>query len=334
MSQRKCAASLEQADPARGNHDGGPYFPRLFGLVERQYYSLDWGPVHVAVLDAFGPGASGEARKAQAAWLDRNLAASTAPWKVILVHDPMVNEDLINDWWGLDDVMPLVEKHRVAVVFSGHHHRYRRFLPLHPPGSPDAGGTWHITTGGSGGTLSGRLASPLAVRNELVNHFVRVDVDGDRLRMTIIDIRGDVIDEIELRRISDGAIVSDSETPVDRAVAERIVTFFTHLSPYKTPDVLLAGREGDEVVVDFDSLRSGPMDTGDYPETFRVGVEVAEGCEWDVEPRTFAIRGARELRFSARPRTDGAPPLQVTLRPTLDNRALVAHTFDVEFIDE
>jgi len=315
--------------PARGNHDGGSYFPRLFGLTDRLYYSFDHGPVHVAAIDAFGPDSSGEPRKRQVEWLDRDLAASSAPWKVVFVHDPMVNEDLRNDWFGLEDFTPVIEKHKVAVVFSGHHHRYRRFLPLHPPGRPEAGGTWHITTGGSGGTLSGRGASPIISQSAQVHHFLRVDVNPQQMRITALDLQGNLVDAFVLDRDPQGVVRGEDEAPVDRAVAERIVSFYTHLSPFKRPDELVARQSDGEVVIDFASLPQGPMDTSDFPAEMRVEVAVAERCDWKVKPQTFSLRGAKELRFQAKAPQDPPTRLRLTLRTWLGTQELKPQTFQV-----
>lgn len=314
--------------PARGNHDGGAYFPRLFGLLDRQYYSFDRGPVHVAVLDAFGPHSSLEGRKLQAQWLEKDLAGTNAPWKIILVHDPMVNADLMNAWWGLETLMPVIEKHGVAVVFSGHHHRYRRFLPLHPPGQPEAGATWHITTGGSGGTLSGRYVSPLTVRGDLVHHFVRVDANRKQMRMKVINIEGKTIDEFALKQKADGTIASDVEQPVDRAHAEKIITFFTSLSPYKRPGTLVARREAGEIVIDFAKLPCGALDTSEYPAEFRVKISAADGSAGKIVASETAIRGLSELRIAAEPPSDSAP-LRIRFQPCLGERELIPHTFEV-----
>lgn len=184
--------------PTRGNHDGGPYFPRLFGLDPWQHYSFDVGNVHVAVLDSFGPAASGKARAEQAAWLDRDLAATKAAWKIVAVHDPMINSDTYNDWWGEQDFLPLVEKHGVDLVLSGHHHLYRRYLPIAPPGRPEAKPVIHVTTGGAGGTLGGDYASPLVAKQAAVHHFLTFRVAGDKLSMIATDIDGQELDRLEL----------------------------------------------------------------------------------------------------------------------------------------
>src|SRR5690606_25601461 len=129
--------------PTRGNHDGGPYFPRLFGLEKAQHYSFDYGNVHVAVLDAFGPGTGRAGRARQAEWLREDLQNSSADWKIVAVHDPMVNSDTYNAWFGEQELLPVVEECGVDFVFAGHHHLYRRYLPIGQPGRKPV---LHVTT--------------------------------------------------------------------------------------------------------------------------------------------------------------------------------------------
>ncbi len=78
--------------PAIGNHDvatdaGAPYLESFVlpenapGRQERQY-SFEWGSVHFVSLD------TEHIDGAQAEWLDADLAASEAPWTIVLAHRP------------------------------------------------------------------------------------------------------------------------------------------------------------------------------------------------------------------------------------------------------
>ena len=75
--------------PASGNHDyrtlkGAP-FRDVFSLPGdsgEKWYSYDWGPIHFASLDTEADYAT------QLAWLDEDLAASQAPWKIVYMHRP------------------------------------------------------------------------------------------------------------------------------------------------------------------------------------------------------------------------------------------------------
>lgn len=320
--------------PARGNHDNGPYFPQLFNLIPDQHYSVNHGLVHAVFLDSFGPGASREARPAQAKWLDEVLSASSAPWKVIVVHDPMVNGDLYNAWWGLEEFMPVIEKHGVAAVFSGHHHRYRRFLPLHPPGKPEAGGIWHITTGGAGGGLSGMTYTPLTVDTQLIHHFVRVDVDATTMRMTVIDLHGNTLDAFTLQRDAQGKVYSSSEQPVDRAAAQGIIQLYSHLAFSRhEPDLIETRWQDGHLVIDFDHLRQGVMPTAAMPVDFAIRIEAGADTQWTVPMQTLALRDVRKLQIKATPPGgDILKPLSLTLTPLLGQRELIARTFKINVV--
>ena len=170
--------------------------------------------------------------------------------------------------------------------------------------------------------------SPLTVRGDLVHHFVRVDVDREQMRMTVIDIEGKAIDKFALKMNADGTIGSDVEQPVDREHAEKIIAFFTSLSPFKRPETLIVRREANEIVIDFATLPCGELDTSEYPAEFRVKISGAKDCVWKVTESDIPIRGRRELRIAAKPPVDSAP-LRLRFQPLLGKRKLIPHTFEV-----
>ncbi|MFC2155664.1 fibronectin type III domain-containing protein [Acidobacteriota bacterium] len=72
-----------------GNHESSgvlyqKYFPYPFESGTR-YYSYDYGPVHVVVLDQYMSYTPGSA---QYTWLENDLAATTKPWKILVFHEP------------------------------------------------------------------------------------------------------------------------------------------------------------------------------------------------------------------------------------------------------
>ncbi len=113
--------------PVYGNHDGEPYFPTLFELQKRYWYSFDWGDSHFIVLDSYGAGSGGRGRQEQLRWLADDLAANKKSWTFVSLHVPMVATRKSLRWFGADDFLPLLEKHEMDVVFSGHHPHYRRY---------------------------------------------------------------------------------------------------------------------------------------------------------------------------------------------------------------
>jgi hypothetical protein len=144
---------------AKGNHDQfapngvdhSAYFNSLFPYATgRQYYSFDYGPAHVTVLDNYADLSSGSA---QAIWLENDLASSSKPWKFIIVHEagwgpPMV-EGYPNNVYVQTVVQPLAKKYNVAALFSGHFHVYSRAVVP----ALDGPKTRHIITSTLGPTL-------------------------------------------------------------------------------------------------------------------------------------------------------------------------------------
>ena len=73
--------------PVRGNHEGsGVSLHELFEMGgDNGWFSFDCGPVHVAMLDNYDTG------QAQLDWLEKDLAAAKAPWKIVMYHEPTFN---------------------------------------------------------------------------------------------------------------------------------------------------------------------------------------------------------------------------------------------------
>ena len=130
--------------PATGNHDysDGPIANYLayFSLPGRgvtsefptgsdQYYDVVLGPVHLFFIDSQltdGAFPAAPTSAEQKAWLQRSMAASTEPWKLVLFHHPAYSSGTTYgstpsmQWpfgeWGAD------------MVLSGHHHSYERIV--------------------------------------------------------------------------------------------------------------------------------------------------------------------------------------------------------------
>ena len=185
--------------PSIGNHeqDGDnyrAYFPQP-GL-QRCFYSVDAGPVHVLTLDYHSTSATDE----QFRFVEQDLTASQAPWKVVLLHNPMFNLGGHASFWGHESYLPLFRKMKVDVVFAGHSHLYERFRPLVPKDQPGAWAIQHITTGGGGAPLSSEVPDPSLVRAAKAHHFVVVTANRDQFAARVIDIEGQEIDRWTLRK--------------------------------------------------------------------------------------------------------------------------------------
>lgn len=180
--------------PASGNHDyrtlSGAPFRDVFNLPGdngEKWYSFDWGRVHFASLDTEADYAK------QAAWLDKDLEGSKAPWKIVYMHRPPYSSGKHGSDTKLQKLLsPILVKHGVQLVLAGHDHNYERIKPQE--------GVHYIVTGGGGVGTRSVGSSPFTELSEDVIHFVQGEVFEDRMVLHAIDATGREFDSVEIRR--------------------------------------------------------------------------------------------------------------------------------------
>ena len=178
---------------ARGNHERRAiqmrkYWPYSYVSPDATYYSFDYGPAHITVIDQYVDFGQGSAQRR---WLMSDLSGSTKPWKIVLLHDPMfsagghrVNPEFQRAF------MPIFTAHAVNVVIAGHNHFYAR---------ADVNGMQHLTLGGGGApTKPVNMRVPFVKKAESTLHFMRMEIDGSKLKMTAIREDGSVIESVEV----------------------------------------------------------------------------------------------------------------------------------------
>jgi hypothetical protein len=126
-------SAINRFFPAIGNHD---WETRINGLPQpyldyftlpgnELYYEFTWGPVQFFIIDAYANTPDGAtAGSVQGQWLQAQLASSTAPWKVVVMHNAPYSSGRVHgneprmQWpyaaWGAD------------AVLAGHEHTYER----------------------------------------------------------------------------------------------------------------------------------------------------------------------------------------------------------------
>ena len=118
-----------------------------------QVYSLEYGDVHLAVLDS----QIGEERAfvpyslfLQQEWLEKDLAHSRKPWNLVLTHRPFYGNRKAKDSEVLRNAfVPILQEAKVDIVLTAHEHVYARSVPLDGKGNGFPG-TIHVATGRSG----------------------------------------------------------------------------------------------------------------------------------------------------------------------------------------
>ncbi len=197
--------------PVLGNHDvkGGfgdrqlafwgvpPFYRFTLGPPQNRvdFFALDTTAMLTGTLGAYkdNPEAGRARARAQLAWLDKALAESKAPMKVVYGHYPVYSSGM----HGLLEVVkhdfkeqlePILARHRVDLYLSGHEHHYERTQPRN--------GVTYIVSGGAGKsprrTAPRQLPDRAAVLSK--NHFLSFEITPRGLAFQAIGPQGEVLD--------------------------------------------------------------------------------------------------------------------------------------------
>ena len=194
--------------PCLGNHDvetasGAPwrdafYTPANNPAASEDYYSFDAGNAHIVVLDS---NAITKPGSPQYVFLDHDLAATTATWKVVVFHHTIYSSGTKHgsNLTIRANLVPLLDTHGVDLVLMAHEHSYERTKPLHANQIVSPGqGTVYITTGGGGQEVYTVGSSTFTAHSESVHHFTRVAIEGGTLLAQMIRPDGTIGDEVTL----------------------------------------------------------------------------------------------------------------------------------------
>jgi tartrate-resistant acid phosphatase type 5 len=183
--------------PALGNHDwrtdnAAPYFAYFTLPGNERYYTMRHGPVEFFILDSDEHEPDGiTADSVQGQWLRAQLAASDAPWKlVILHHTPYTsslqrNSNPMLQWpfaeWG------------ASAVIAGHDHLYERL---------EENGIFYLVNGAGGKSLyafgSPEVGSQVRYNQDYGAQLLHA---SDRcLNITFYSRANALIDSISLRK--------------------------------------------------------------------------------------------------------------------------------------
>lgn len=186
-----------------GNHEF--YAQNYFGLVaqpgDEKTFSLDYGPLHLAVLD---DSAADDDRAAQAEWLDADLGATSQKWKIVTHHMPAYSSCTTHGSdTGLQELWsPVEEENGVQLDIVGHNHNYERSVPLRggvevPPGE----GTVYVVAAGAGADpYDNDMANPFTAVAATTEHFALLTIDGAQMEGVARDLAGNEIDRFTLDR--------------------------------------------------------------------------------------------------------------------------------------
>ena len=201
-----------------GNHEGRgtfcesvyakywPYIPDA-NPDNDDWYSFDYGPVHVVVINEYRHENWNEQRlnNTQLGLVEDDLEESNKQWKFIVLHAPgwsagpypSAPGGHLNHPYVQDDIQPICVRQGVDMVFAGHNHYYCRCY---------VNGVRHITTGGGGAPLKtpieppGDDDHPNIVEVDESYHFCEIDIHDDILYFIARDKDGNIIDAFVLTK--------------------------------------------------------------------------------------------------------------------------------------
>ncbi len=159
------------------------------------YWSFDYGPVHITILDEYSNFASGSA---QYNWLVNDLATTTQPWKVLIYHEPAYSAGSDSDNTTVRTLETLVTQYNVDLIYSGHSHNYARtgaYNLTQANGDQIALNVPHFTSGGGGAPIyqpdmTNTGSYPHVITAWPAFEFMTFDVEGKTLTMTAYQVNG------------------------------------------------------------------------------------------------------------------------------------------------
>lgn len=138
----------------------------------------------------------------QAEWLEKTLTENPAKWKILTVHFPAYNSvepyPEIQDSW-----IPILEKHKVDLYFSGHFHYYMRSKPLKEfkPGSNSNLIFVHSASAHGKGFESDKQDQTFTVLSYPDDYlYQKIDIQGNSLTLSSYLADGKLLDQFTIRK--------------------------------------------------------------------------------------------------------------------------------------
>lgn len=196
-------ASSNRFFPALGNHDWfyhyefnapisiAPYLAFFNPPGNGRYYRHRHGPVELFAVDSDLAEPDGnKADSKQAQWLRKQLASSTAPWRLVYFHEAPFSSGQAHGTWSGETVhmdWPF-KQWGASAVLSGHDHIYERVF---------TNGLNYFVCG-TGGSRLDQVVEPLVAGSQFhhTNEYgaLRIDATETNLTVRFITVNGKIID--------------------------------------------------------------------------------------------------------------------------------------------
>ncbi len=196
---------------ALGNHedDHAHYYKYMHNPPPEYHYTFTYGNAQFFIVDTNRPVHEGSE---QYAWLEQELAKSTAAWKFAVHHHPPYSSeenDHGDSWTGSTsygthsrNLVPLYEHYGVDFCLFGHVHMYERTWPLMKDKVNQKNGVIYINSGGAGGGLEAfaPTRSWFTAKARSVHHYGYFMIHDNTVHFQAIDEEGRVFDTLQLTK--------------------------------------------------------------------------------------------------------------------------------------
>jgi tartrate-resistant acid phosphatase type 5 len=181
---------------ATGNHDWGyadsPAGEILYSHTSPSwrmpalYYSFTAGPAQFFAL------ATHAMSETQLKWLDRELARSSARWKIVYGHHPIYSYGTHGGTAQLQQSLLPLLKNRASVYLVGHEHIVQHLKP--------EGGVHFLVAPAAGQAARPAKSGPLTWFTDSFYGFTALEIDAERIKATFVDTDLKVRYETEIRQ--------------------------------------------------------------------------------------------------------------------------------------
>ncbi|MCX6305789.1 MAG: metallophosphoesterase [Bacteroidetes bacterium] len=180
---------------ATGNHEGWEQNTRAFmqnpssGSRTQDYYSFDYGDLHVLCLNTMVPYAPGTP---QFEFAKKDLEQTRQTWKIVMAHIPAYCSGGHGEDAGMVTMTKKIfEPNKVDMVLAGHSHFYQNNLVR---------GIHHLVIGSAGAPLYTPQAAAYTVTQAFDYNFAVFDVSTATLKMRVYNAELKVLDSLEIAK--------------------------------------------------------------------------------------------------------------------------------------
>ncbi len=188
---------------AHGNHDVNSvnFFSQFALPGDEELYGIDFGPVHLTVLNDT-PITKNDVYTKAPAFLDADMKkAASAPWKLMMHHKPLWSaaaSAIPVDMQQRAAWQPVIDANKVDFDFNGHDHNYERSKPLRgsTPQSSALDGTTFVVVGTAGAPLYEAGKDFWTEKSEKTHNFVFLRVRRNKLDLNAYRQDGSMLDSL------------------------------------------------------------------------------------------------------------------------------------------